>query len=70
LNDTKKAFELVKPNGIILWHDFCLKYEIYKSYKEKHDVMDCLFENWDFITSNLEDIFWIDPSLILVGIRK
>jgi hypothetical protein len=69
-NDTKKAFELVKSNGIIMWHDFCMDYDIYQNFKASLGVMDCLYENWDFIHSNLQDVFWIEPSFILVGVKK
>jgi len=70
LNDTQKALKLVKHGGIIIWHDFCMDYEIYQKFKASQGVMDCLYENWDFIHSNLQDIFWIEPSFLLVGVRK
>jgi predicted O-methyltransferase YrrM len=70
LNDTQKALKLVKPGGMVIWHDFCMNQEIYQNFKASHDVMDCLHENWDYISSNMHDIFWIEPSFILVGIRK
>jgi predicted O-methyltransferase YrrM len=70
LNDTQKAMKLVKPGGMIMWHDFCMNQEIYQNFKASQGVMDCVFENWDYISSNLRDLFWIEPSFILTGIRK
>lgn len=69
-NDTRKAFQLIKSGGLILWHDFCMDHAIYQNFQATRGVLDSVYENWDFIHSNVQDLFWIEPSFILVGIRK
>lgn len=69
-SDTRKAFKLIRPGGLILWHDFCMDSTIYQNFQATRGVMDSVYENWDFIQSNVQDLFWIEPSFILVGIRK
>ncbi|WP_156360801.1 class I SAM-dependent methyltransferase [Dethiosulfatarculus sandiegensis] len=68
ISDTQKAFELVRPGGLIMWHDFCPpvmeKFEVVKG------VTSALVNNWEFLNQEVSPLFWINPSWILAGIRK
>ncbi|WML35473.1 class I SAM-dependent methyltransferase [Clostridium sp. OS1-26] len=67
-NDTKKAFQVLKNGGLIMWHDFCPP--ISNVFETTKGVMEGVIDQWDFINSNTEKLFWVEPSWILVGIKK
>ena len=67
-SDTRKAFPLLRSGGIIMWHDFCpTEYHKFEACK---GVMDGISQEWDLITSQTVQLFWVYPSMILVGIKK
>ena len=70
LNDTRKGLELLRPGGMILWHDFCLDKEVRERFESARSVTQTILDNWDWISADLKDAFWIKPSWILLGIRK
>lgn len=69
-NDTRKALPLVRSGGLILWHDFCLDDEAYAKCSSVRGVSDAIHALHDEIRPQLRDLFWIDPSWILVGIKS
>jgi len=68
-SDTHKAISLLRPGGLCLWHDFCPHPEVLKSSPASLGVVGAIVQNWPMLTSRMRDIFWIQPSYILVGIR-
>lgn len=70
LNDTNKALKLVRCGGIIMWHDFCPKEDVLNKYTSAKNVTNAIMENWDRIKSAMKDLFWIEPSWILIGAKK
>ena len=67
-SDTRKALPLLRSGGIIMWHDFCpTEYQKFEACK---GVMAGIAQEWDFIISQTKNIFWVYPSMILVGIKK
>jgi hypothetical protein len=69
-SDTHKAVRLLRSGGIIMWHDFCPVDEVYSKCTSTRGPQDFIRANWDWIGSQMRDIFWINPSWILIGIRK
>jgi len=68
INDTKKALEMLRSGGIIIWHDYCPpvagKFESVKGVSEAINNMQ------DYLNEHLMQCFWINPSWILVGVKK
>lgn len=69
-NDTYKALPLLKSGGVIMWHDFCPKLEVYTTLPATRGVFNAIRSNWEWLNEQLQDIFWIEPSHILFGIKK
>jgi hypothetical protein len=69
-SDTAKALQLVRSGGIIMWHDFCPKEEVQKSCASPRGVKNAIEANWNTLEKQMKDIFWIEPSWILLGIKK
>ena len=53
-----------------LWHDFCPAEDVYNTCESTRDVYNVMIDNYDWLTSQLEDLFWINPSFILAGIKE
>lgn len=68
LNDTQKALPLVRPGGVVLWHDFCPP--VYNECESTRGVLDAIVQNLDWLTTHTEQLFWIYPSWILLGVRN
>ena len=66
-SDTQKAFQLARPGGLIMWHDFCPP--IFKEFEGTRGVMTAIGRLWATIFSMTSQLFWIEPSWILVGIK-
>jgi FkbM family methyltransferase len=68
VNDTMKAFELVRPGGIIMWHDFCPP--IADRFETVKGVVEAVRRQWKLLRSMTTRLFWVYPSFILLGVRK
>ena len=70
LNDTRKAMPLLRPGGLMLWHDVCPDPAIIAGSTAVQGVMAAI----EALRPELEQQFpllcWIDPSYLLVGIKK
>lgn len=67
-NDTRKAFSVLRPGGLLMWHDFCPP--IWKDFDVTQGVMTAILDEWDWISAQTSHLFWIEPSWILVGIKQ
>ncbi|WP_172793635.1 tetratricopeptide repeat protein [Candidatus Desulfofervidus auxilii] len=68
INDTRKAFRLLRQGGIVMWHDFCPP--VFKQFECTHGVMEAISQDWDWVNSRTNQLFWIYPSWILLGVKK
>jgi hypothetical protein len=68
INDTRKAFQVLKDGGIVLWHDFCPP--VIQEAASTLGVIKAVCEEWKWLCSNTSQLFWIYPSWILVGIKR
>jgi predicted O-methyltransferase YrrM len=66
--DTLKALALLRSGGLCLWHDFCPDPAVILTQKSSRGVVEALLKNWKMINSLMKDVFWIQPSYILLGI--
>lgn len=70
LSDTQKALQVLRSGGIIMWHDFCPEPQVLSACSSTRGVLNAIQKNWAAIGSRMQDIFWIKPSWILLGIKK
>lgn len=68
-NDTRRAIELVKPGGLIIWHDFCPIAEVTSACSSTRDVVDFISTNGEELAQSFDRLFWVQPSWLLFGIR-
>jgi hypothetical protein len=70
LSDTLKALSVTRPGALVMWHDFCPDPAVFATFNAVTGVIAALSENWTQIASSLRDVFWIQPSFLLVGLRR
>jgi predicted O-methyltransferase YrrM len=70
LSDTRKALTVVRSGGVILWHDFCPDPSVFDPMPSVIGVISGLTKEWQSFADHLQDAFWIQPSFLLVGIRR
>ncbi len=70
LNDTKKGLAVLRPGGLIMWHDFYVSDKPFAGGSSLVGVVEAIQENLSFLGTYLSDLFWINPSWILVGVKK
>ncbi len=67
-SDSRKALSLLRPGGLVLWHDFC------PPMRDRSPVVQGVMQGVesirDLLADQLERWFWIKPSHILVGRKK
>ncbi len=66
-SDTRKALQLVRSGGLVMWHDFCP--EMYGKVPTVTGVMDAIAGLHGEMRGDLAKLFWVKPSFILVGVR-
>lgn len=69
-SDTRKALRLVKSGGVILWHDYCPVPEVQALCPSTVGVNAAIENLKPLLEDALSDLFWINPSWILAGIRN
>jgi predicted O-methyltransferase YrrM len=68
-SDTRKALPLVRPGGLVLWHDYCLDDEAVDKCSSVQGVVEAVHAMHDELRLHMRDLFWINPSWILVGVK-
>lgn len=69
-SDTQKALQVLRPGGLILWHDFCPRPEIADTFESVIGVTAGIAEMLSLIQEQTTTLAWIRPSWILIGIKK
>jgi hypothetical protein len=67
MNDTAIGLRLLRPGGLILWHDYCPAEESNIEGFSTKGVIQAIDEQEKLLKKELSDLFWINPSWILVG---
>lgn len=70
VSDTLKALQLVRSGGLILWHDFCPNSDVMVHCSSTAGVLKAIESKWHWLRAQTQDLFWINPSWILVGIKR
>ena len=69
-NDLGKALTLLRPGGLLMLHDFCPVDEVYSACPSTVGVLAAVHREMPTLRRNLSDLFWIDPSWLLIGVRR
>lgn len=70
VSDTHKALGLLRPGGLILWHDFCPHVEVYEASPTVRGVAHALSAMEGWLQEECSDLFWVDPSWIVIGVKS
>jgi len=70
ISDTRKAMALLRPGGLMLWHDYCPQPEVMSGSAVTRDVVGAIASILPELEEQFAHLAWIDPSYILVGIKK
>ena len=68
--DTRNAIALVRPEGLVMWHDFCRRPDAHKASPTSASVTNLLRGEWAHVSKYFDQLFWIEPSWLLVGVRN
>jgi hypothetical protein len=69
-NDTRKALTVLRPGGLIIWHDYCPAEELNVEGSSTQGVTRAIDELQPLLRGALSDLFWINPSWMLVGKKR
>jgi FkbM family methyltransferase len=69
-SDTDKAYQLLRPGGLMIWHDFCPEPETLALNEAPRGVAKAIAANMDRWLPGFQRLFWIRPTWILLGIRS
>lgn len=70
INDSRKSLLLMRPGGLILWHDFCPDPRIRSQFESVKGVTSGIASILPELEAQLSRLCWIKPSWILVGLKK
>jgi len=69
-SDTRKALRLVRPGGLIIWHDYCPDAHIIETVGATRNVVGAIAAMQNELRPALSSLDWIDRSYILLGVRR
>ncbi|MEP7309706.1 MAG: class I SAM-dependent methyltransferase [Acidobacteriota bacterium] len=69
-NDTRQAINLVRPGGLVVWHDYCPLGEVNSVCRSTRDVVAFIAAHGEELAVSFEKLFWVHPSWLLFGIRR
>lgn len=69
-SDLSKALTLLRSGGLMLVHDFCPVEEVRAACPSTAGVLAAVGREMRLLKRSLSDMFWIDPSWLLVGVRR
>jgi predicted O-methyltransferase YrrM len=69
-HDTACATRLVRAGGLVIWHDFCPDPDVSAACASTAGPNAFVAERLAKLTEDFDRLFWIEPSWLLVGIRR
>jgi FkbM family methyltransferase len=69
-SDTAKSITLLRPGGLMMWHDFCPDPQAIFTQEAAQGVVAAVLANWPRWRPCFDALFWIRPSWILLGVRN
>jgi predicted O-methyltransferase YrrM len=70
MNDARKALQVLRSGGLVMWHDFCPFPEIRSQFETVNGVTAGIELMLPELQSQLKKLCWINPSWILVGVKR
>ena len=70
VNDSRKSLQVLRSGGLVMWHDFCPHSDIRSRFETVKGVTAGIEMILPELQSQLKRLCWIDPSWILVGLKK
>ncbi|MBI2813933.1 MAG: class I SAM-dependent methyltransferase [Opitutae bacterium] len=70
ISDTRKALPLLRTGGLMLWHDFCPLPDVIAAAPAVQGVTAAIETLRSELDQQCSALFWIDPSYLLLGIKK
>jgi predicted O-methyltransferase YrrM len=70
VNDAQKALRVLRSGGLVMWHDFCPLPEIRSEFETVRGVTAGVESMLPELQAQLKTLCWINPSWILLGIKK
>ncbi len=70
INDSRKALQVLRSGGLLMWHDFCPYPEIRSRFETVNGVTRGIESILPELDAQLAELCWINPSWILLGIKK
>lgn len=68
-SDTLKSLELVRTGGLVMWHDYCPDASVRSACGSTVGVGRAIRHLQRTLEGAMSDLFWVEPSWLLVGIR-
>jgi predicted O-methyltransferase YrrM len=69
-SDTRKSLRMLRPGGLMIWHDYCPDAEIVRDFPTSKGVVDAIQNMGPELDLCFDTLHWIVPSYILVGVKK
>jgi predicted O-methyltransferase YrrM len=69
-SDMRKALQLVRAGGLIIWHDYCSDQKIMESSEVTSNVVSAVDALLPELHEALSSLHWIDKSYLLLGVVK
>ena len=70
ISDSRKSFQVLRSGGLIMWHDFCPLPEIRSQIETVRGVTAGIESILPELQAELVRICWINPSWILLAMKK
>ena len=70
VNDSRKGLQVLRSGGLVMWHDFCPLPEIRSEFETVRGVTAGVQSMLAELQAQLKTLCWINPSWILLGIKK
>lgn len=70
VSDTRKALALLRSGGLILWHDYCPDAQVERQCESVRGVLAAIASQREWLATQLADLFWVEPSWILLGVKR
>jgi hypothetical protein len=63
------ALKVLRPGGMILWHDFCPRESVAEKFDSVRGVTEGVAWVLPLLKKSLTRMAWINPSWLLIGIK-
>jgi predicted O-methyltransferase YrrM len=69
-SDTNMSLRLLRPGGLLLWHDFC-PVDLPMSHKAAtRGVINALHAHWHDWSPHFDALFWVRDTYLLIGRKR